>query len=323
MRRSPKSCPTRLSRSPYDSGDHARRCHISVDEGAEGDSTGRYALGDEARGSSELVSEGRYRTLDGMRLGKTVAIVALIAAATTGCTTVASSTSRTTPLDSPATASPRPTGFVAAEMACRSASTGEWEEFTVTTAAGTPVTQINWESHWDKKYDRCRTPRRLINGEFDLYTPALVGEDSYRRAPFYSYQYCIPSQANNNINQETRTRYYDKALVADLLSACPDHPWADQWRQMQQQTPERRPAPDNAPLFIDTEFTSGGHERVGRGIEPGTYLTTNAERCYWERIDRQGDIIDNHYSNARRVVVTIDDGDYDFYSRGCGVWRQR
>jgi hypothetical protein len=68
-----------------------------------------------------------------------------------------------------------------------------------------------------------------------------------------------------------------------------------------------------------------GSYRVGKKIKPGTYFISKAdEGCYWERLDRRGNIIDNNFINARtRVEVTIRASDYTFHSEGCGEWHRR
>lgn len=66
----------------------------------------------------------------------------------------------------------------------------------------------------------------------------------------------------------------------------------------------------------------GGTFRVGVRIQPGTYYVTRPGNCYWERSDRNGNIIDNFFStSAARVQVSILSTDYSFSSRDCGEWR--
>ena len=44
------------------------------------------------------------------------------------------------------------------------------------------------------------------------------------------------------------------------------------------------------------------------------------DTCYWERIDRNGETIDNYFGRGSRVQVTIRKSDYEFYSHDCGRW---
>lgn len=65
-----------------------------------------------------------------------------------------------------------------------------------------------------------------------------------------------------------------------------------------------------------------GRERVGRDVQPGTYVARGGKYCYWERTDRKGRTIDNDFTVYKtRVQTTIVDSDYMFYSRNCGRWR--
>jgi hypothetical protein len=61
---------------------------------------------------------------------------------------------------------------------------------------------------------------------------------------------------------------------------------------------------------------------VGSQVQPGTYVASNGQGCYWERQDRNGNIIENKfYDNAARVQATISATDYAFNSRDCGEWK--
>ena len=61
--------------------------------------------------------------------------------------------------------------------------------------------------------------------------------------------------------------------------------------------------------------------RVGKDIEPGTYVSQgNDDGCYWERINRNGNIIDNNLSNGSRSQVTIKASDFEFKSEFCNKW---
>lgn len=68
-----------------------------------------------------------------------------------------------------------------------------------------------------------------------------------------------------------------------------------------------------------------GSYRVGKEVKPGTYYIPKADKgCYWQRLDKRGEILDNNFvSAATRVEVTIRKTDYTFASEGCGgEWRR-
>lgn len=64
-----------------------------------------------------------------------------------------------------------------------------------------------------------------------------------------------------------------------------------------------------------------GSKTVGEDIEPGTYVSREAEDCFWERLNSAGETIDNNFvSAAPRVEVTIRSTDFAFNSEGCSAW---
>ncbi len=71
-----------------------------------------------------------------------------------------------------------------------------------------------------------------------------------------------------------------------------------------------------------TRFGSGIY-RVGIDIQPGSYVSESEsgfDGCYWERVDANGEIIDNYFGSPFRVTVTIASSDYSFRTDGCGEW---
>ncbi|MFF7025733.1 hypothetical protein ACFY97_32555 [Streptomyces klenkii] len=76
-------------------------------------------------------------------------------------------------------------------------------------------------------------------------------------------------------------------------------------------------------------FGSGGYEVKAHSkpdadaIAPGTYRTRgDLENCYWERLTKAGDIIDNNFASAaREITVSVQPSDGLFKSEGCGVWK--
>ena len=65
------------------------------------------------------------------------------------------------------------------------------------------------------------------------------------------------------------------------------------------------------------EAITAGTYVVGEDIRPGTYKArANDWGCYWARLTRGNDIIDNHFGEGR-AVVTIQPVDYAFETSGC------
>lgn len=101
-----------------------------------------------------------------------------------------------------------------------------------------------------------------------------------------------------------------------MLVLCPDFPKAGIVRQNLKDTTKEAQQYANGTRFSD------GSYRVGKKIRPGTYVVRRVdEGCYWERLNRNGDIIDNNFvAGSSRVQVTIRSSDYTSHSEGCGSW---
>lgn len=55
-------------------------------------------------------------------------------------------------------------------------------------------------------------------------------------------------------------------------------------------------------------------------MAPGKWRSNGAgEKCYWEKLSRTQEIIDNHFGVAS-VIVDIAPTDFQFKTNGCGVW---
>jgi hypothetical protein len=94
--------------------------------------------------------------------------------------------------------------------------------------------------------------------------------------------------------------------------------------------PSVTPRPTNTP---DVTLTAIAGEilarRVSRGdgfylvnvdISPGTWRSESGyDQCYWERNNRQGDILGNHFGLSGGVM-TIRVSDFQVHMQGCGVW---
>lgn len=75
-------------------------------------------------------------------------------------------------------------------------------------------------------------------------------------------------------------------------------------------------------LIKEGRIFDSGLYRVNKEIKPGAYVSKNVTNCYWERQNRNGDIVaNNFYREAARVQVTIRSSDYAFMSEGCSEWR--
>lgn len=106
--------------------------------------------------------------------------------------------------------------------------------------------------------------------------------------------------------------------AAAMLMICPDFPKAKQVR-----------ANLGYGTKVDKEIAAGvrffdGTYRVGKQIKPGTYfIPRTADDCYWERLDRKGNILANNFVHeGTRVEVRIRASDYSFHAEGCGEWRR-
>lgn len=68
------------------------------------------------------------------------------------------------------------------------------------------------------------------------------------------------------------------------------------------------------------EPKNDGFYTVGIEITPGQWESTGTgDSCYWERLDGNQNILDNHFGNAGGTV-TIRPSDYEVYFSDCGTW---
>ncbi|WP_258905441.1 hypothetical protein [Actinokineospora sp. UTMC 2448] len=109
----------------------------------------------------------------------------------------------------------------------------------------------------------------------------------------------------------------EMAEISGALLLCPNHPAA------KQVTAAIKKSKEDADLRAAKRLFGSGVYRVGEEVAPGTYaIEGDTANCYWERQDRNGEIIDNNFiGSAKRVQVTIRGSDYAFSSDGCGEWR--
>jgi hypothetical protein len=102
-----------------------------------------------------------------------------------------------------------------------------------------------------------------------------------------------------------------EVIGASLL--CPNHPHADQVKAYVKRSLDQAEADKNRIQYDGTYL-------VGRDLNPGTYVSRPTGGCYWERTDRNGEIIDNNFSNGARVQFTVKPSDFSISVQGCGEW---
>lgn len=97
---------------------------------------------------------------------------------------------------------------------------------------------------------------------------------------------------------------------------CPEHPDSDEINRRIEAVAKSLVGPRKI-------FGTGLH-RIGTEIAAGTYVSRgNSEACYWERIDRNGNVIANNFTYGSRVQVTIQSTDFEFNSEFCERWEMQ
>jgi len=117
-----------------------------------------------------------------------------------------------------------------------------------------------------------------------------------------------PFVVKNEVLSEPQAR---ETQGAALL--CPDHP------HIEELGPAVAAALDLAERDRNRIQYDGTYV-VGKELNPGTYVAMPTGGCYWERTDRNGEIIDNNFSNGARVQFTVEPSDYSVSVQGCGEW---
>ena len=89
------------------------------------------------------------------------------------------------------------------------------------------------------------------------------------------------------------------------------------------------PPPTSTRIPVPMTIFGDGIYRVGTDILPGTYRTTDSQRCLWKRLrgfsGESRDLIDQietDFVNDPVIVVTIPAADVGFESSGCGDWHR-
>jgi len=109
------------------------------------------------------------------------------------------------------------------------------------------------------------------------------------------------------------------ADVRGMMILCPDFPRAKTLTARIAATVKTLSARKKG-----TRFDDDSH-RVGKEIKSGTYVAhPDDDGCYWERLDRKGNILANNFvGGTTRVQATIRSSDYTFHSERCGTWQRR
>lgn len=144
-------------------------------------------------------------------------------------------------------------------------------------------------------------------------------------------------EANNDLCDTMRKGIYDAWVLGYTygLSPSSDHRNSEEGRRAEASVPVL--CPDQQALIDEAKTAApqmkvfpGGKAFIGNGyspvngtimVQPGTYKTGPVSDCYWERLDSQGNIIENNMvSMSQSVVVTIQPTDGAFVSKKCGRW---
>lgn len=161
----------------------------------------------------------------------------------------------------------------------------------------------------------------------NIYGPNLqpltkVEQADYEATPNRYIEYAIKTayeQCTEHGTDWTMNKWpVSRAQVEEARTAltyCPDHPDREAIESHIAQIDIDAQLESEGRLFYD------GLYRVGARIQPGTYFVTHVNDCYWERLDRSGNIIDNYFGTALRVEVYVASTDYSFRAEGCGEWR--
>lgn len=130
--------------------------------------------------------------------------------------------------------------------------------------------------------------------------------------------------ASADLGDSDASRPWSEPQIAEAEGAlvlCPDHPDKDAVKQRMESGRAENSARERGEIF------GSGSYKVGEDIEPGTYVSESSsglDGCYWERLDADGNIIDNNFMNSGfRAKVTIRASDYSFSSERCGEWRKQ
>jgi len=172
---------------------------------------------------------------------------------------------------------------------------------------------------WSKHYDDC--DGTLSNGELSSQQQHALtlayGADAESSSIGFLYAICAQSGSGAWSYLEDAGSSEQIAEIKGALLICPDHPDRKLLRRLIRNAQAKIALQESGRIFDDGTYL------VGKEIQPGTYYVSgDIEGCYWERTNRNGETIDNYFTNsARRVQATIRRSDYSFSSENCGEWQ--
>jgi hypothetical protein len=216
------------------------------------------------------------------------------------------------------TSSPTPSPTIAPKHTAKMKCTTDGLDEVIIDAADIKVLEQAWASK--EKLD-CGWWDNYIGAETPIEKSALA-ETPYDGSDISTlYSMCIDGDNAEKYPQsliKEQDLSPDQAKeVSGMLILCPTHPFASELRDAILKSADAVKAKENGTQFPDGTYL------VDKDIKPGTYVVTNVENCYWERQDKNGNIIDNYVTmSALRVQVKIRSSDYAFFSSGCGEWKK-
>lgn len=179
------------------------------------------------------------------------------------------------------------------------------------------TTNPDFAAVWTSKQSFCEGAR--TDGPLSSIERRAVDVAGYDDSDVvYLYDMCAVVDTEDTYQSADHSANAKQAReIRGVLTLCPDHPHAKRMKAVIARGSEEARLKAAGKTFFAGTF------RVGKDIQPGTYIITGEiENCYWERQDNAGQAIDNAFiTAARRVEVTIQPGDYAFSSEGCGQWK--
>jgi hypothetical protein len=170
-----------------------------------------------------------------------------------------------------------------------------------------------WSEHYGE--DDCDSPKlkgRMSAVQRKAVRKAFTSKGDNLGRLTRLYDLCAQNDPDAYWDEDLLTLSERSAVLDGMLILCPKHPQSKKIRKAQRE----------AGLVKAGRLFNDGRYRVGKEIKPGHYVAhPEDEGCYWERLDRDGNIKANLFTNGSRVAVNISSSDYDFRSENCGTWR--
>lgn len=182
---------------------------------------------------------------------------------------------------------------------------------------------VGYETFWTKSrsLDLSYCDAEVIDGnEFSENDRLAAATAGYASVSEVTSLYALCAEVEGDYATKDTELSEDQIKEAKgMLTLCPNFPRADVVRANIKLTTILEHQRSAGQRFSDGDY------RVKKDIQPGTYFVPKSDDtgCYWERLDRNGNIIANHITMGRtRVQVTIHASDYSFSSERCGEWRR-